>query len=148
MSESDSFKSVGQGHAPRIYKTPVCRGCAGTGVGQHVPIRTFEIIQASRFTWVLVWDLASSTVPPKARTIIVGQADTGLRRDGTRMGTVIRPFAGALRKAQDLLDNGFVYRDDCIPMDPAWSCSWCQGAGSQKLTPDDLSNPLRRRPEC
>lgn len=102
-----------------------CRGCAGTGIGQHVSPRIIAIIESFGYTWMLV----PVDARRKIRIIHVGPA-------GPAAANWVRaPLAEALAKLERLLDDGFTYEPTTLlPLDPAWKCSWCHGTGTPQLS--------------
>lgn len=111
--------------------TKLCRGCAGTGIGQHVSPRTIAVLEHISYTWRFVHDNPRR----KRRTITVG--NPGSPSSPRFYGTVpIRAFALAVREADRLLADGFSYDEEsaAIPIDPEWTCPWCHGTGTPQLS--------------
>lgn len=110
-----------------------CRGCAGTGVGQHVSPRTIAVLETISYTWLLV-PIGLST-RRKLRNIIVGRPN---ERE------VTMPLADALRKVDSLLADGFRYHEESpLPLDPAWKCEWCHGTGTPQLSVGTMQAAVR-----
>ena len=115
--------------------TAVCRGCAGTGIGQHVPPRTMAVLQSFGTRWFFV------PVNPrrKGRTIYVGASSAAIYDEARHLGTRI-PLADALLRIGALLGDGFRYSPETpIRPDPAWKCDWCYGTGTPQLSVGTLS---------
>lgn len=115
--------------------TPICRGCAGFGIGQHVDPRTIQIIGDSRQDYV--WKY---TPAPGAR-----QIERYLRvalHVYRGRGVVHAPFAIVLAAHEELLAKGFTCADPIAP-DAAWACEWCHGTGQPALSVGSMELALK-----
>ncbi len=98
-----------------------CRGCAGTGIGQHVSPRTIAILESFGRTWCFL--------PEDPR-----RHRRALHVSAARERITGVPLAIALQKAEAWLADGFRYNGALLPLDPAWKCSWCHGTGTPQLS--------------
>jgi hypothetical protein len=114
--------------------TKTCRGCAGTGIGQHVSPRTVGLLEHISYTWR--FEDADNTRRP-VRTIIVGRVkDEPIGSAAHHVWLITMPLALALKRAAALNAEGLSYDEESagIPLDPAWICSWCHGTGTPQLS--------------
>lgn len=118
----------------------ICRGCAGIGIGIQVPPRTIAIIEGvMSYEWGFDPPVSSAFAHPRPRYLVVGHMATP-----GRLSTVTAlPYATALKRAESLLAKGFTYAEDCIPMNPAWTCEWCHGTGKPQLSVGTMGMAVR-----
>lgn len=129
----------------------LCRGCAGTGIGHHVTPRTIAIIEVVMgYTWQLIdpendrrdrWIRVGRSIHPAGVASHQARAGDGTSRGPT--GALPTPLADALRRVEGLLRDGFVYADDCIPLEAAWLCTWCHGTGTPQLSVPTIESRMR-----
>lgn len=141
MSDQDKI-ATGVGGFERVgdvmHPTGVCRGCAGSGIGQHVPPRTIQVIEGVQgYQWRLEPPAGTKR---KVRFVRV----TRLVYDqGRQQGVFYSPFAGAYAHVQKLLAEGFTYDPTSLPMEVAWTCEWCHGTGQPQLSVQTLEQVMR-----
>ncbi len=112
-----------------------CRGCAGTGIGQHVSPRTIAILETIDYTWTLVPKERGSRRFPRRIILPPGTRHPSDIAVKGRFATNPVPLARALREVDRLLADGFRYDDPAgFELDPAWKCSWCHGIGTPQLS--------------
>lgn len=116
--------------------TKVCRGCAGTGVGQHVSPRTIAVLEHISYTWRFV----PENPRRHARRVVVTRP-----REPYHGPVYYEPLASALRTAARLLADGFDYDEEsaAVPLDSEWTCSWCHGTGTPQLSVGTLEAAMR-----
>lgn len=118
--------------------TKLCRGCAGTGIGQHVSPRTIAVLEHISYTWRLV----PENPRRRARTIVVA-----LRPKAAAWAPPVHqePLAFALATVERLRADGFDYDEEsaAIPLDPEWTCPWCHGTGTPQLSVGTLEAAMR-----
>lgn len=121
--------------------TKLCRGCAGTGIGQHVSPRTIAVLEHISYTWRLV----PENPHRKTRTLVVGRVHLPVARRSASAGHSAGPLAFTLAAAGRLFADGFDYDAEsaAVPLDPAWTCSWCHGTGTPQLSVGTLEAAMR-----
>lgn len=98
-----------------------CRGCGGNGVGQHVPPRTVQIIEAHQ-----------PITLTRVRSVEVRIDDKTPLADAVRK---IRQRAGEafLPKGRDLYFVKLL-----LEHEEEWACTWCHGTGVPQLSVNAL----------
>lgn len=138
MSETraSGFRLLGDVSHPEAR----CRGCAGIGVGQHVPPRTIQVIEGVQgYQWRLNQPPFAS---PRARERYVRV--TPHFYDQRREQCVFHgPYAAAFKVYEKFLAQGFILDDACLPMEAEWACRWCHGTGQPQLSVGTLEAMLR-----
>lgn len=114
--------------------TPICRGCAGFGIGQHVDPRTIQIIGDGRQDYV--WRYKPADAKKIERYLRVALHVYRGR------GVVHAPYAVVLAAHEELLAKGFTCTDPIAP-DPAWACEWCHGTGQPALSVGSMELALK-----
>lgn len=114
----------------------VCRGCGGTGVGQHVSQR---IAQIAARAYTVKRPPTSSTTRPKPRILKLGPRDT------PRPTAVVRlqlPLAEMVDRVAELETQGFDVSG--VPWRKEWACDWCHGTGEPQLSAATLRMAVKR----
>lgn len=94
----------------------LCRGCAGTGVGQHVGVREAQLARLPFFM---------KRGPMRLNLMIeASEARARLRYHA--------PLALVLREIDERKGAG--WEMGASSPDPAWTCSWCHGTGELQLS--------------
>lgn len=116
--------------------TPLCRGCAGIGIGQHVPPRIIQIIGQGREDYV--WSLRGPGIDRYLKV------DSHVQRG---RGVVHGPFAVVLAAYLELVDKGYELKPG-VPVEPRreWACEWCHGTGQPALSVGSMELALRHIP--
>jgi hypothetical protein len=115
---------------------PICRGCAGNGLGQHVSPRDVQLLGEMR--WHLV-------APPAGVERTSGRRWTRRDRFVTLSSvrydrriehcTLLAPLLLCIRDIEQLESEGFQW-DAFNPLRPAMEmcCTWCNGTGKRQLS--------------
>lgn len=112
--------------------TPICRGCAGNGIGQHVPPRTMQIIGGTLPIWIL-----------RSTGKLERKLEVSFTLSRAR-GVVKGPYAVILKAYRELADQGFeIATSHKLPPDPAWACEWCSGTGQPALSIGSMELSLK-----
>jgi len=125
-----------EGHV--MHPTTACRGCAGTGIGQHVSPRVMQVIEGVQgYQWRFDPPLGTRR---KQRFIRITRM---VYDQAKQQGVFYGPYALALDQAQRLVAEGFTYDVACIPIETDWACEWCHGTGQPQLSVQTLEHAMR-----
>lgn len=102
----------------------VCRGCAGTGVGQHIPSRIVQLIEASM----------DVELRRKRTTFLrITQRSASTQNYG--------PLAHIVQRVEHYLADGWQpatrsawFVDELLANHREWACRWCHGTGVPQLS--------------
>lgn len=97
--------------------SPICRGCAGTGIGTHVSPREAQVAQTPII-------MRREPDAPAVRLVVQAEASKA------RM-FFSGPIARVLEEIELRKLAGYQFDlTECVEPDPAHACDWCNGHGT------------------
>lgn len=114
--------------SPHAVPTKVCRGCAGTGIGQHVTPRQLQVIEAQQPITVerrQIRHIRITTIrdQPSSSAYFHGPLALAVEHLRWRLAEDWTPVTRSEAFVAELLEH---WKD--------WRCEWCSGTGVPQLS--------------